>query len=104
MEENYHQPLKIADLSRKSGYSHWYLQRIFRQHQGESLGSYIRRRRLERAVEELLGWNGAIEVLALKYGYDSVHTFSHVFKRAYGIAPGEWRTQNRRNLADNESR
>ena len=91
VEDNIHHSLKIDDLSRKSGYSRWHLQRLFREHQGETLGSYIRRRCLQRAAEELLGWEGVIEELALKYGYDSVHTFCRVFKKNFGLPPGAWR-------------
>ena len=95
IEDNIHHPLKIDDIAQKSGYSRWHLQRLFREHQGETLGSYIRRRRLQRAAEELLEWEGMIEDLALKYGYDSVHTFCRVFKQSFGLPPGAWRAYYR---------
>lgn len=42
IDNNLHKPLRIEQIARYSGYSKWYLQRLFLQYRGESLGRYIR--------------------------------------------------------------
>ncbi len=46
IDEHIDQPLNIDIVARKSGYSKWYLQRMFRTVMHQTLGDYIRQRRL----------------------------------------------------------
>lgn len=46
IDDNLNQPLRIDDIARHAGYSKWHLQRLFLQYKGESLGRYIRERKL----------------------------------------------------------
>jgi AraC-like DNA-binding protein len=46
IDDNLHQPLRIEEIARHAGYSKWHLQRLFMQYKGESLGRYIRERKL----------------------------------------------------------
>ena len=46
IDEHIDQPLNIDVVARKSGYSKWYLQRMFRTVMHQTLGDYIRQRRL----------------------------------------------------------
>ena len=46
IDEHIDQPLNIDVVARKSGYSKWYLQRMFRAVMHQTLGDYIRQRRL----------------------------------------------------------
>lgn len=52
IDEHIDQPLNI-DVVAKSGYSKWYLQRMFRTVTHQTLGDYIRQRRLLLAAVEL---------------------------------------------------
>ncbi len=53
IDDNLHQPLRIDDIARHAGYSKWHLQRLFLQYKGESLGRYIRERKLLLAARDL---------------------------------------------------
>ena len=53
IDEHIDQPLNIDVVARKSGYSKWYLQRMFRSVMHQTLGDYIRQRRLLLAAEAL---------------------------------------------------
>ena len=53
IDEHIDQPLNIDIVARKSGYSKWYLQRMFRTVMHQTLGDYIRQRRLLLAAEAL---------------------------------------------------
>ena len=53
IDDNLHQPLRIDDIARHAGYSKWHLQRLFLQYKGESLGRYIRERKLLLVARDL---------------------------------------------------
>ena len=91
IDENIDKPLKIHDVAEKSGYSKWHLQRMFHQVIGETLGNYIRDRKLELAVNELLHTKSAVVDISLKYGYDSQQSFSRTFSRKYRLPPQAYR-------------
>lgn len=91
IEENIEKPIKIRDVSEKAGYSKWHLQRIFHQVIGETLGNYIRDRKLELAANELLHTQNAVVEISFKYGYDSQQSFSRTFSRKYSLPPQAYR-------------
>lgn len=53
IDEHIDQPLNIDVVAKKSGYSKWYLQRMFRTVTHQTLGDYIRQRRSLLAAVEL---------------------------------------------------
>lgn len=67
-----------------------YLHKLFREETGYSVCEYIQRVRLERAGELLRGEHTLREA-ALAVGISSPQYFSKLFKRAYGMTPGEYR-------------
>ncbi|MGM3175723.1 helix-turn-helix domain-containing protein [Dickeya lacustris] len=91
IEGNLDSPLMINDVTRKSGYSKWHLQRLFKKETGLSLGTYIRNRRLSKAAVELKLTNQTIQDVALRYCFDSQQSFTRTFKKHFGIAPGHYR-------------
>lgn len=85
------QPLNIDVVAKKSGYSKWYLQRMFRTVMRQTLGDYIRQRRLHMAAQELRTTQRPIFDIAMDYGYVSQQTFSRVFRRAFDRTPTDYR-------------
>lgn len=85
------QPLNIDVVARKSGYSKWYLQRMFRMVTRQTLGEYIRQRRLALAAEALRTTEKPIFDIAMDFGYVSQQTFSRVFRREYATTPTDYR-------------
>lgn len=67
----------------------------FRQETGEAVGTYVRRRRGERA-EELLA-AGGLEVgeVARRLGYPSAGAFCQAFRASHGMSPSDWRALRR---------
>ena len=97
IDDNLHQPLRIDDIARHAGYSKWHLQRLFLQYKGESLGRYIRERKLLLAARDLRDTDQRVYDICLKYGFDSQQTFTRVFTRPSICrrAPTVKRTQSR---------
>ena len=65
--------------------------RIFIGSTGESIASYVRRVRLQRAGYKLRC--GAVDIteVALAAGYASHAAFSKAFRQQYGLSPSEFR-------------
>ncbi|NPE56299.1 helix-turn-helix domain-containing protein [Dickeya dadantii] len=91
IENHLESPLMINDVTAKSGYSKWHLQRIFKKETGVSLGSYIRSRRLSKAAIELKLTSQTIQDVALRYCFDSQQSFTRTFKKQFGMSPGHYR-------------
>lgn len=95
LDRRIQQETTLADLAESSGYSERHLQRLFRQHTGQSFHSYRQSRRIERSCELIRHTELKIGAIAEQVGYKDVDTFASVFKRCTGIAPNAYRKQSR---------
>ncbi len=86
--------LSRDDLAQLAGYSVVHFHRIFTAHVGESLNSYVRRLRMERAARQLLKVDQPITLIALDSGYETPASFGKAFKQTFGVAPSEFRELN----------
>ena len=50
---NLDQRLTIDDIALKSGYSKWYLQKLFARYHNETLARYIRKKKLVHCINDL---------------------------------------------------
>jgi AraC family transcriptional regulator len=81
-------PLPLADVARAAGFSSYHFHRIFRGFMDETLASFVKRTRLERAVYLLSHRRGAtLTEIALACGFSSSADFSRSFRAHYGVAP-----------------
>lgn len=83
--------LTIDCVAKKSGYSKWHLQRIFRGVTGVNLGRYIRDKRLNMASVALRHGELDIIEIAILYGFDSQASFTRSFKKKFGHTPAKYR-------------
>ncbi len=89
IENNLRNPLSLDIVCEKSGYSKWYLQRMFRQQTNLPLAAYIRARRLYLAAFSLRFTQKSILDISLEYQFDSQQTFSRCFKKHFSVTPRE---------------
>jgi len=87
------QRLSIDDIAEKSGYSKWYLQKLFARCRNETLARYIRKRKLAACVHELKNSAVPIITLAVKYHFESQQSFTRSFKQVMGCTPYVCRKQ-----------
>ncbi|SFO13441.1 AraC family of transcriptional regulator, multidrug resistance transcriptional activator [Candidatus Pantoea varia] len=91
IERNLHMKLNINDVAAHSGYSKFYIQRLFRKVTGESIARHIRERKLEHARRDLESSNLSVLEIAHKYGFDTQQLFTRVFKKRFSIPPASYR-------------
>ena len=87
IEANLTNDLKIEDIAAKAYASPYYFQKSFSLLCGFTVGEYIRNRRLASAGNDLLSCEEKVIDIALKYGYDSVDSFTKAFTRFHGATP-----------------
>lgn len=87
IENNLCEDISTQDIAKRACVSEFYFQKAFSMLCGNTLGEYIRKRRLTLAGTELMSSDEKIIDVALKYGYDSPESFSKAFTRFHGITP-----------------
>lgn len=91
IENNLHETIGVEDVADITGYSYYHFQRVFKAVLGESIGNYIRSRRLNRAASELIYSDNRILDIAMHYQFDSQEAFNRAFKNVYNVSPGIYR-------------
>lgn len=92
------EPLELDALARVANFSPFHFHRLFAAWMGETLGEYMRRRRLEIAAQRLAA-QPRLPVLeaALAVGFGSTEAFARAFKSRFGATPTAWRQAQVRN-------
>jgi AraC family transcriptional regulator len=88
------QPLNLETLAEVAHFSPFHFHRLFLAWMGETLGDYLRRRRVEIAATRLVA-QPRVRVLqiALSVGFGSAEAFARAFKTRFGCSPTLWRLQ-----------
>lgn len=86
-----HEDLNVPSVCEKAGVSRWYFQRIFKGVTGDSIGDYIRKRRLSLAALALTGSERPVLEIAIEHGFESQEAFTRAFKSHFGSTPAQFR-------------
>ena len=71
--------------------SKYYFSRLFKEHIGESPGTYLHHKRMQTAMDLLLHSNRPIKEVQYLCGFRKYNYFLTVFRKFYGISPGSVR-------------
>lgn len=93
IDNNLDKPLRVTDVAARSGYSQWYLQRVFRRLMHVSVAEYIRQKKMALVAKELQASNESLIRIISRYGYESQQAFTRSFTNMYNISPGRYRHQ-----------
>jgi len=85
----------LQALSRELGTSYSHLRATFKKHTGYAPREFENMIKLKRAHDLLLSGNYNVSRTAEALGFNSLHYFSRVFRKAYGQSPQAWLQQNR---------
>lgn len=91
VEKNLTEDFFLNKLASHCNFSPYYCSVIFHRYFGETMKSYIQKRRLLCAAKELKSTNNRIVDIAIKYGYSSQEAFSRAFSAMIGMPPKRFR-------------
>jgi len=83
------------ELARRCGCSVRHFSRLFRSYCGVSMRARQVQLRLNKARQLLRESNAKVIHIAMDSGYRHLGLFNTMFKRHFGMTPGEWRKRNR---------
>ena len=86
-EEHLFEPFHIAELVKHCQASESTVLRAFRGELGVAPRAYVRRRRLEEAMQFLEAGRYAVTEVAMRVGYDNPSAFAAAFRAQFGVAP-----------------
>ena len=83
--------IRAEDLAALCGYSEYYLTEKFKKETGQSLNSYIRYAKIERAKVLLESTELSVREIAGKLAFNTVHYFIQSFRETTGYTPAQYR-------------
>lgn len=91
IEENYNKDITLSDVSKACGYSDFYFSRIFKEATERNFNDFLNEYRLKKAETLLANPDISIAQAAYESGFNSLTTFSRVFRQVKGCTPSEYR-------------
>ena len=98
IDRHYARPLTVDLLAARCGLSAFHFIRAFRTAFGTTPHQYVRDRRLGRAKELLVTTALPVTEICDQVGFQSLGSFSSLFRRLTGETPAEYRAKRRRNV------
>lgn len=71
-----------------------YLNRLFKNHTGETLHKYIQRKKIDYSIELLKNKDLSLSAISTMLGFPNEYYFNTYFKKAIGLPPGAYRNIN----------
>lgn len=91
LDRNFDRPMTIDDLSREVALSPYYLIRAFRRVYRQTPHQYLVEQRIARAKELLRNSDLSITEICITVGFESLGSFSTLFRKVTGISPSAYR-------------
>ncbi len=104
IEDNLMNKLTVETIAQKAFFSKYHFIRVFKATTGETVGNYLRRRRISRSSKSLINSNRSILTIALDYQFESQEAYTRSFKKVYGTSPRKYRMQNKDQIAFGRAR
>ncbi|HHV97637.1 MAG TPA: helix-turn-helix transcriptional regulator, partial [Clostridiaceae bacterium] len=92
IREKYYEDICLDLFAEKLNLSKVYICKHFKDKVGINLIDYLNKYRMEIACEKLKNTDLKIKDIANEVGIENVNSFIRIFKKYYGISPGEYRT------------
>jgi AraC-like DNA-binding protein len=92
IDRDYGSALDLDALAQEAGYSRYHFARAFAAAYGEPPRTYLTRRRVERAKSLLRSANLTVTEVCFMVGFESLGSFSALFKRLVGRSPSAYQS------------
>ena len=91
LDDTFEREWTLQGIAAEMGVHPVYLCRTFSEHLDCTLGEYIREQRVLRGWQLLTIGDSTLAETAVESGFADQSHFTRVFKKRFGITPGEWR-------------
>lgn len=88
---NYQDMVSLTEIAEKVYMTPSSLSRFFKKSTGESFVQYIKKIRLQKTADELLGTKNPISRIAVDQGFSTPSAMNKDFREAFGVTPTEYR-------------
>src|SRR2546425_11765648 len=95
IDECYDLPLDLQEISKQACLSRYHFLRLFRNAFETTPHQYLIHRRIEKAKELLLSGRLSVTDVCFEVGFESLGSFSTLFRRRVGDAPMSYRDRQR---------
>ncbi len=91
IDENFQQPIDLHRLAREACVSRFHFHRLFTRIYRTTPHRYLTQKRIEQARVWLVGEDHSIMEICNHIGFESIGSFSTLFKKEIGHAPRDYR-------------
>lgn len=95
VQYHFRSPITLADTAAQVHLSCNYFGELFHTHMGMTFLEYLRAQRISYACRLLSESSLSITEIARESGFRTVSYFAEIFRRQYGMTPGQFRRTNR---------
>lgn len=99
IDKNYSERIDAGEIADEAHYSKFHFIRTFRSIYGQTPHQYLTYVRIERA-KELLEQGTSVTEACFAVGFDSLASFTSLFKRRVGVTPSEYQKLQLRRKAE----
>ncbi|TVX99835.1 response regulator transcription factor [Cohnella terricola] len=93
IHEHYSEEIRVEDISAQVFVTPNYFSRVFKEETGQHFTEWLNKYRVEKAKILLKDVSAKIYEVADRVGYNDYKYFTHIFKKATGLTPKEYRNQ-----------
>ena len=90
IDDNFSEPIDLKEISEKAFLSRFHFHRLFTRIYRKTPHQYLTRKRIEKA-KDLLAENKPVTDVCNEVGFESIGSFSVLFKKEIGFAPQYYR-------------
>ncbi|MEO7984120.1 MAG: AraC family transcriptional regulator [Bacteroidota bacterium] len=90
IDNNYQESIDLEEISQQAFFSRFHFHRLFRQIYKKTPHQYVTQKRLDKA-KDLLAENKQVTDVCNEVGFESIGSFSVLFKKEIGFAPQYYR-------------
>src|SRR5437773_8454672 len=98
IDDSYHLPLNLAEISKEACLSPYHFLRLFRDTFDTTPHQYLIQKRIDKAKELLRVRSLSVTDVCFEVGFESLGSFSSLFRRCVGDAPVAYRRRQRESL------
>lgn len=90
IEKHYMEPIGLKSVADQIGMNTYYFSSYFKKNTGINFKDFLRKTRMQHALEMLLATDTSIKEVAAAVGIIDVRTFSELFQKTYGEKPSAY--------------